>query len=409
MARHVLKGSAKLMQKLNTSLVLDIIQQSGPISRTELAQQTRLSNPAISTLIAPLLEEGIVEEIGTADSTGGRPARLLQFNAKSGYLVGVDIGSNLMSGAVVDMGGNIVLRKTCPSEKGEKCVEILVSLIEELWKEADQPDEKLKGIGLGIPGITANNGQRVSFAPGIGWEDFDIGKILDKKFHVPLFADNDVNCFARGELWQGALKNVTNGAAVTIGTGIGVGIVIDQRVYRGSHSAAGEVGYWLLGSLGPIEKLAGFGPLESIAAGPGIARQAIAELSENPQSGQILRELVEGNIEKITAKDVFTAARLGDSYCQSLVKQTTDYLGILMANMASLLNMEKIVIGGGISRVGEQIITPIRHIVEHLSPYPPEIEISTLQADATILGAVSGVLGLRESSIQFSQLHWDGY
>jgi glucokinase len=132
-------------------------------------------------------------------------------------------------------------------------------------------------------------------------------------------------------------------------------------------------------------------------------------LSENPQSGQILRELVEGNIEKITAKDVFTAARLGDSYSQSLVKQTTDYLGILMANMASLLNMEKIVIGGGISRVGEQIITPIRHIVEHLSPYPPEIEISTLQADATILGAISGVLGLRESSIQFSQLHWDGY
>lgn len=409
MPQRVLKGSAKLMQKLNTSLILETIKESGPISRAELAKRTRLSNPAVSTLISRLMEEGLVEEIGTADSTGGRPARLLQFNPKAGYLIGVDIGANLMSGAVVDMGGNIVLRRSCPSTKGLRSADILVSLIEELWAQAGQPPEKLLGVGLGIPGITANNGQRVSYAPAIGWDDFDIGAVVRARFSVPIFADNDVNCLARAEVWRGALRHVANGAALTIGTGIGAAIVIDGRVYRGSQGAAGEVGFWLLGALGPIEKRTGFGHLESTAAGPGIALQAREELRRSPQSGAILREMVEGDLERITAKEVFAAARQGDPLSQAVVNRATEYLGILVANMASLLNMEKVVIAGGLSRTGEQLLAPIRSIVEQLSPYPPEIELSQLQEDATILGAVSGVLELRESSIQFSHLSWEGF
>ena len=408
MARHVQKGSPELMHKLNTSIVLEIIKRSGPISRTELAKETRLSNPAVSSLIAPLIRDGIVEEIGTADSTGGRPARLLQFNAKSGYLVGVDVGGTTMSGAAVDMAGNILLRKSYRSARGKESLDMLISLIEELVQVTDQPQHNFRGIGLGIPGITAANGQQVSFAPGIGWENLDIGGILGERFAVPLFADNDVNCFARGELWRGALKGVSNGAAMTVGTGIGVGIVINKHVYRGSSSAAGEVGYWLLGSLGPIEKKTGFGPLESIAAGPGIAKQAIEEITKNPQTGSILRSLV-SNIQEVTAKEVFEAARLGDTCCEQVVEQTTKYLGVAIANMASLLNMERVVIGGGVSRAGAQLLEPIRYIVDQLTPYPPQIETSVLHEDGAILGAVSGVLGLRESSIEFSQLGWEGY
>jgi len=114
-------------------------------------------------------------------------------------------------------------------------------------------------------------------------------------------------------------------------------------------------------------------------------------------------------LERITAKEVFAAARQGDPLSQAVVNRATEYLGILVANMASLLNMEKVVIAGGLSRTGEQLLAPIRSIVEQLSPYPPEIELSQLQEDATILGAVSGVLELRESSIQFSHLSWEGF
>jgi len=401
---RVLKGSAKLMQKLNTSLILQIIQEKGPISRTELAKLTHLSNPAVSALIAPLLKDGIVKEVGTATSTGGRPRRLLQFNARAGFLVGVDAGGTKMAGAIVDLAGNILQRETRPSTPGEPSVKALFDLIESLMRSFGAPREELRGIGLGIPGVTDTMGQKVSFAPGIGWENMDIGRIVTERFNVPFFADNDVNCFARGELWRGALEGVENGVAITIGTGIGVGLVIDGRVYQGSNNAAGEVGYWLLGALGPIEKPTGFGPLESTAAGPGIARRAQEDLAADPGKGLKLRELVGGDLGRITAKEVFEAALLNDPYCQGLVQKTTTYLGILVANLASLLDVEKIVIGGGLSRAGNQLIVPIREIVEKLSPYPPQVEISELQEDAAILGAVSGVLSLRETSIHFSQV-----
>lgn len=407
MAKNVVKGSPELMQKLNTSLVLELIKEHGPISRSELARRTRLSNPTISILIAPLIEEGIVQEVGTAASTGGRPARLLQFNAKAGYLVGVDIGGTNMVGASVDLAGEVMVRRSFSSARGRESVEALTALIDDLIQATDLPRDSLRGIGLGIPGITDPSGQEVSLAPGVGWDNLSIGSILQEHFQVPLFADNDVNCFTRGELWRGALRGVTNGAAITIGTGIGVGLVIDKHVYRGTRGAAGEVGYWLLGALGPIERAAGYGPLESIAAGPGIARQARLALEQDPSLGSILRQVVDGDVKKVTAKEVFAAAREGDSLCQELVERTTLYLGILLANMASLLDLETIVVGGGVSRAGAQLLDPLRWIVNQLAPYPPEIEISQLQEDATILGAVSSVLDLRESYIQFSQLDWE--
>ena len=405
MTDRFLKGSAKLMQKMNTSLILQIIQERGPISRTELAKLTNLSHPAVSALLAPLLEDGIVKEVGTAASTGGRPPRLLQFNAKAGFLIGVDVGGTTMAGAVVDLAGNILHRENRASAMGERSIAILIELIDSLIQLSDMPPAGLRGIGLGIPGVTDSKGQKVSHAPGVGWESLDIGKIITERFGAPFFADNDVNCFARGELWRGALRGVENGAAITIGTGIGVGLVLNGHVYQGSNNAAGEVGYWLLGALGPIEKSTGFGPLESIAAGPGIARQAIQELTGDPEKGPKLRELVAGDLSRITAKEVFEAALLDDAYCQELVKQTTTYLGILVANLASLLDVERVVLGGGLSRAGNQLIVPIREIVEKLSPYAPQIELSELQEDGAILGAVSGVLGLGETSIHFSEVY----
>lgn len=402
-----LKGSAKLMQQLNTSLVLEVIREKGPISRSELARLTELSNPAVSALLEPLLRDGVVREIGTDASTGGRPARLLAFNARAGCLVGIDVGGTTIVGAVVDLAGNILNSMSCPSARGEQSVNIVLDLIEELIKSACVPQDALWGIGVGIPGVTDVDGQRVTHAPAVGWDDVHIGRIIRDRFGVPFFADNDVNCFARGELWRGMLKGVTNGVAIAVGTGVGVGLIIDGRVYQGTHNAAGEVGYWLLGSLGPIEKPTGFGPLESIAAGPGIAGQARRDLEADAQLAPRLRDMVGGDLSKITAREVFEAALLRDEYCEKLVEQTTAYLGILTANIASLLDVEKVVIGGGLSRAGNQLLVPIRNIVETLCPYPPQIELSTLREDAAILGAVSGVLNLRETSINFLQVHWE--
>ncbi|HOK32730.1 MAG TPA: ROK family transcriptional regulator [Limnochordia bacterium] len=395
------------MQQLNTSLILDVIKREGPISRSQIAERTKLSNPAVSAIIASLLEEGLVDEVGVAASTGGRRARLLQFNPSAGFLIGIDVGGTKMYGGAVDLAGNIIARQSIFSKGGESTedsIQRLMGLIYDLIEKVDLPVQSFKGIGLGIPGVTDSQGQRVRLAPGIGWENVDVGQVLTGEFGVPLFADNDANCFARGELWRGKLQGAQNAIAMTIGTGIGVGLVLNGHVYHGSHRASGEVGYWLLGSLGPIERRdTQFGPLESLASGTGIAAAARRDL-EDPSIQTSLREAVGGDLSKITAVQVFQGAKEGDEYCQRLVEKTTTLLGILCANMASLLDVEKIVIGGGVSRVGQQILAPIQDIVGKLTPYPPEIFLSEQQEDAAILGAVAGVLDQRASMISFSQL-----
>ncbi len=402
------KGSHQLMQQLNKSLILDLIKADGPIARVELAKKTKLSNPAVSAIISLLLEEGWIEEIGVAKSTGGRPARLLKFNSRAGFLIGVDIGGTKMAGAAVDLAGNILERRTiaskdkeCLSKKGS--IDKLIALISDLRSAVGSSSGSFKGIGLGIPGVTDAKGQRVRLAPGIGWENVDIGGVLTKRFGVPLFADNDANCFARGEFWQGSLRGTQCGIAVTIGTGIGVGIVMNGQIYQGANNAAGEVGYWLLGNIDLIEKNHGYGPLESVASGAGMANRAYKDLLD----GKIvttLRDRVENDLTRLTAQHIFEEAKQGDAYALWLVEETTTLLGILIANMASLLNVEKIVIGGGVSRAGEQLLRPLKSITEKLAPYVPEIAISQSPEDTAILGAVAGVLEQSANLISYSSL-----
>ena len=198
------------MQQLNTSLILDVIKREGPISRSQIAERTKLSNPAVSAIIASLLEEGLVDEVGVAASTGGRRARLLQFNPSAGFLIGIDVGGTKMYGGAVDLAGNIIARQSIFSKGGESTedsIQRLMGLIYDLIEKVDLPVQSFKGIGLGIPGVTDSQGQRVRLAPGIGWENVDVGQVLTGEFGVPLFADNDANCFARGELWRASSRS----------------------------------------------------------------------------------------------------------------------------------------------------------------------------------------------------------
>ena len=147
------------MQQLNTSLILDVIKREGPISRSQIAERTKLSNPAVSAIIASLLEEGLVDEVGVAASTGGRRARLLQFNPSAGFLIGIDVGGTKMHGGAVDLAGNIIARQSIFSKGGESTedsIQRLMGLIYDLIEKVDLPVQSFKGIGLGIPGVTGS-------------------------------------------------------------------------------------------------------------------------------------------------------------------------------------------------------------------------------------------------------------
>lgn len=406
MADKIHKGTFELIQNVNTSLVKSVIQDHGPISRIEIGRKTGLSNPTVSTIVASLIREGVVKETGKTVSTGGRPARLLKFNPKSGLLIGVDVGGTNMVGAVVDLDGNILTRKTLPTNTGEPgstAIGQLAKVVSFLLNESGYALEKFEGIGLGVPGVINPAGREVQFAPGVGWENIDVGAIISHEFKLPVFVDNDSNCFVRGERWRGELQNAKSGVGISIGTGIGVGIMIEDQVYAGAHGAAGEVGYWLLGPSGSVAKPEGYGWFEKAYSGVGIAKRAIADLTQNSQLGGLLRAMVNNALSAITAKEIFAAASAGDEYCVDLVNESTKFLGIMVANLASLLDVETIVLGGGLSRAGDQILKPVTNVVNVLCPYPPQIRISSLREDANVLGAVAGVLAQRQNFVGFSQ------
>lgn len=399
--KEMTKGNSKLIKELNLAIVLDLIRMEQPISRTDIAKRTRLSNPAVSTIINRLLTEELVQEVGKAPSQGGRRAQLLQLNSRAGFVLGLDVGGTKIAGGVVDLAGNILSKHTVAMNSREESLESLLGVINHLLAPSNRPHGRCWGIGLGVPGAVDPTQAVIQFSPGVGWDNIDIKKVLEKEFSLPIWIENDVNGFVRGEHRYGNLQGVQNGIGVTIGTGIGVGLLLNNKVYHGQHGAAGEIGYWLLGSKGPVRRSDGYGPLEEYAAGPGIARRAQLAVEAREQMGSVLLGLAGGDCSKITAELVFKAAELGDPLSETIVSDTIQLLGIMMANLASLLDVERIVVGGGVSRAGEVLLNGIGEIVKNLAPYPPEMVVSLLQEDAGILGAAAGVL---ESNVFFDWL-----
>ncbi len=394
------KGSAQLIKGLNTSLVLDVIRRRGPLSRSAIARRTGISNPAVSTLIHHLVERGVVEEVGKAPSTGGRPAHLLRFNPRAGYLIGVDVGAQKITGGVVDLGGEIVTRLSTKTVSPVRATSRLIALIGNLIDASQVVPDRIWGIGLGVPGVTDPMGQSITLIPGLEWDNLNVGQILTEHFSVPVWADNDANAAVLGERWRGALEDVEYGLCVNIGTGIGVGLLLDGQVYRGKMGAAGEVGYWVFREQALERQGNGFGHLESFAAGPGIARRAAEYLADT--NGAESRLKARGL--QLTAKDVFEAAAQGDPAAVAIVNETTEVLGSALANMCTLLDVERVVLTGGVSSAGEMLLQPIRRIVQAVVPYPPEVIVSRMQEDAGILGCAAGVMEQRTNHIRFSTL-----
>ena len=188
------------------------------------------------------------------------------------------------------------------------------------------------------------------------------------------------------------MQNVTNGIGITIGTGIGGSLLINGDIYRGSNGAAGEVGYWAWSLPDERYNQQTFGEFESFASGPGIARRAQELLAKEPQAGKTLRELVQNELEAITAKEIFAAAQAGDENCLQLIEETAEVLGLVLANLSTVLDVQRIVIGGGVAAAGEILLEPIRTTIKKITPYPPQVVQSSLGYRASIIGAAAGFL-----------------
>lgn len=302
------------------------------------------------------------------------------------YIVAVDVGGTNMVGAIVNHQGQLVHRQGILSIGDTPPGKRLVDLIGALIRKSGLKPESCVGIGLGVPGVTDERGEIVTLAPALNWHAFNLGGFVRDSLGLPVWVENDVNCFLKGEQSLGSMRDVKNGIGITIGTGIGASLLINGHIYRGSRGAAGEMGYWVLDPFLQAQDFQGHGEFESFAAGPGIAARA-RRLLQHKTHHSILAQRYGGDLDSITAEDVFQAAHLGDEIACRVVEDTIAVLGAVLANISSVLDLERIVIGGGVVQGGDFFIEAIQKRIAALSPNPPEVVRSLLNSDANILGA----------------------
>jgi predicted NBD/HSP70 family sugar kinase len=379
-------ATASLIRNINRSAILDLIREGSPISRSQIARQLNMSLPTVMRIVTDLMDDDLVRLHSPGESTGGRPGPLLEFNGNAYAVVGVDLGGSKLFGTVADLSGSIQQELHKPHADGNSSrdyLEELCRFIESLL-DAPRPEaQRIRGIGVGVPGLTLVPEGVVTWAPSLGWRDLPLQQILSERFDMPVFVENDVNLTALGEWGFGAGRGARNLVSIAIGTGIGAGIIIGGALYRGHHQAAGEVGYLLPGIEYLGRRYEGFGALESLASGAGVAERAI----------QLLRqERLPVSVDGLTAHEVFGAARNGESWAQRVVDETVDYLSLAIASISALLDPEVIILGGGVARSADMLIEPILRRIEGVTLFLPHLVSSPLGRRAAAMGAIMLVL-----------------
>lgn len=373
------------MREINRSAILEIIRRESPISRSAIAERLDVSLPTVMRIVDELIEEGFVRPQGSTEWSGGRRRPLLEFNAESFVVVGVDMGGTKFYGAISDLGGNILdeIDMGRHGKSGEGNYERLIELIDTLLASPKLGDRRVRGIGVGAPGITFHREGIVKWAYSLNWRDFPLKSRLSEHYKLPITVDNDVNLAAMGELWFGAGQNIQNMILIVSGTGIGAGIILDGALYRGGSEASGEIGNFIPGREFLGKDYQDFGALEKAASGTGIAERARLSLQSKRESAEL---------ESLTADDVFLAARQGHQWATAIVAETVDYLAIAVANLAVSFDPQLIVLGGGVSPFADLLIEPILQRLEGTIPTLPKLVVSKLGLRAGVMGAITNVL-----------------
>ena len=316
------------------------------------------------------------------------------------YIIGVDLGgTNIVVGAMsADGKHHYAMRSipTSPEQGAEAVADRIVGLIEgvilDTIAQTKAQRRDFVGVGIGAPGPLDREKGLVIVAPNLGWRNFPLRDRIGERLHLPATLDNDANCATVGEWWQGAAKGATNVIGMTIGTGIGGGIILDGKLFHGSSDVAGEIGHTTIDLNGRHCKCGNYGCLEAYASGPAIATRA-REVLVREETASLLPSLVDGRLEAITAETVYRAAQKGDAVASEIVRDTARYLGAGIANLLNILNADVVVVAGGVTQAGDALFVPLRAEVRRRAFRPAvdatEIVAGTLPGTAGVVGAVA--------------------
>lgn len=382
------QGTFQWMKSVNKSIILNKIRTDAPISRAQIAKETKLTPPTVSSNVKELIEQGIVIESKLGESQGGRKPTMLLINQKAFYVIGVDAGPEKIDCILVDLAGSIIQRSssrlTAPITN-EQFLTILKDCIHTCMQSTPVIMDNMIGIGVAMHGVVEVETGISLFAPILGLTNIPIKEELEKEFMLSVKVENDARAMALGESWFGDQGEVGSMLAVNIGHGVGAGLVIDGKLYHGAQDIAGEVGHMTIDLHGEMCECGNQGCLQTFITGPAIVRRA-----------RNITSLENNEIQQITGEKIYELASSGHEEFATLFKETGEIIGIGLTNLIHIINPEKIVLGGGVTKSGSLILPEIVKTIEERALTPQakqtKVVITTLGDDATLLGAVSLLL-----------------
>lgn len=381
---------------MNAARVLREVRAIGPMSRAEIARTTGLSKPTVTSVVDHLEREGFllrVSGVQPLQPTGRRP-QLYAFHADLRRVLGIDIGADKLVVLVANLDGQrLGIRRRDTRRLASRGPRALLAAVHEtaiqLLAETSVTPEELLAVGVGTPGVVSAEGV-VTLAPQLhGWEGLRLGAELTAMFGSGVHVEREVTLSLLAEQWVGAASDLQDALFIQLGVGVGAGLLLDGRVYRGADGGAGEIGMMPVDPASAPAPIPGFGPFEAAVGGAALARDG-ARLGRTAR-GRALRELAGGDPDAIRASTVFAAAAAGDRAAAVLVDHAVSALARGIAGLVCTLNPEVVILSGGMSRAGDQLLGPLHAQVSALVPFPPRFLTSTLGEEAVALGAIRRV------------------
>lgn len=316
------------------------------------------------------------------------------------YVVGIDLGgTNIVVGTIAEDGSELVglvSEPTLPEQGGDAVIGRIVKLARASIAAAR--DKEIAGVGIGSPGPLDTKTGVVILTPNLGWVNMPLRDRVADALKLPTVLDNDANCAIYGEWWRGAAQGVTHVIGLTIGTGIGGGIVLGGEIYHGASDVAGEIGHMTIEANGRLCKCGNQGCLEAYASGPAIAARAVEGIEAGAKTA--LPQYVAGDLSRVTAQVVYEAANDGDAFALDVVHETAKLLGAGVASLVNIFNPNVVVICGGVTQAGEKLFGPLTSEV-HRRAFKPAWEVCRI-----LPGTLTGTAGVYGAAAVFMRRTW---
>jgi predicted NBD/HSP70 family sugar kinase len=378
-------GPQSLLRAINSRAVLELIAVDGPLTRSELSRRTGLSKPSISAMLASLVERGAVHEVGQVSGRKGPAAVLYRVAPDCAWSVGIEIGHDRLRVAVADVTGEVRARGSADVRRQRGAlVRQVLSLTTTTLREAGITLADANQIVVGVPAVVGPDGRELTYADALPDDGRGLGRALEQALPAPMVLENDVNLAALAERSQGHGVGVDDFVLVSLGVGLGVGVVLGGRLHRGASGAAGEVAY--LPSEGETSRFAA-APLRRDVLEPYVGARAVVELARKA-----------GLRGDLTARSVFDQARAGDRKALNVVDVTARSLAYVIACVSPVVDPSVVVLGGAIGANGDLLLEPVTHHLEGFTTFRPSVVSSELGSDAVLFGATAMATELARES-----------